>query len=157
MVGAILRSVALIAIFLVCMSGCSIDQVEPQGVSVVSTVTIADQTLSVTKVTKPAELAKGLAGVSSLAWNEGMLFVFEDRAVRTFWMKDMRMPIDIIWIDEGLVVGFAQNVPPPDPQTSDQSLSIYTSPQPVTHVLEVAAGFAEKFGVSVGDEVVVSK
>src|SRR3989344_4302445 len=48
-----------------------------------------------------AERAQGLSGRKSLAENEGMLFVFGGKDVKpAFWMKDMLMPIDIIWIND---------------------------------------------------------
>ena len=42
---------------------------------------------------------KGLSEKDDLAENEAMLFVFGNEAKHTFWMKDMKFPIDIIWID----------------------------------------------------------
>src|SRR5215203_893119 len=42
---------------------------------------------------------KGLSVKDGLAENEAMLFVFDNEAEHTFWMKDMKFPIDIIWID----------------------------------------------------------
>jgi uncharacterized membrane protein (UPF0127 family) len=44
-------------------------------------------------------MAKGLAVKNELRDNESMLFVYEEPSKQSFWMKDMRFPIDIIWID----------------------------------------------------------
>jgi len=42
-----------------------------------------------------------------------MLFVFEEPKIRSFWMKDMSFPIDIIWVDEGLeIVGIEKRISP---------------------------------------------
>src|SRR3989338_6278411 len=43
----------------------------------------------------------------------GMLFIFTEEAAYAFWMKNMKIPIDIVWIDRNLnVVRIEQNVPP---------------------------------------------
>jgi len=69
----------------------------------------------------------------------------------------MLIPIDIIWISDGRVVGIAQEVPVPSPDrpVSDEQLPTYTSPAPVHYVLEVRAGFAKRYNLSVGDTVTI--
>ena len=61
----------------------------------------------------------GLSGRSSLAENEGMLFIFDTPAVYEFWMKDMNFPLDFIWINNGLVVDLSEHIPPPDKLTNE--------------------------------------
>ena len=95
---------------------------------------------------------QGLSGREKLADDEGMLFVFERPAVRRFWMKDMPIPIDIIWISDGEVVGFERNLEP-EPSVSIFSLKTYSSPQPVKLVLEVSAGTIDRLGIKKGDSV----
>ena len=46
------------------------------------------------------EIIKGLSNKSSLKENEGMLFVLNPSSRRGFWMKDMKFPIDVIWLNE---------------------------------------------------------
>jgi uncharacterized membrane protein (UPF0127 family) len=93
---------------------------------------------------------RGLSGRRSLAEGRGMLFVYPDRAARTYWMKGMRFPIDIIWIDRGRVRGVERNVPVPQ-----GSLPRYSSGGPADHVLEVPAGWAGRHGVRAGSRVSV--
>jgi uncharacterized protein len=97
------------------------------------------------------ERSRGLAGRASLADGQGMLFVFGDRAVREFWMKGMRFPIDILWIDHGRVTGVERDAPVPAPATG---LPRYRSAGPADRVLEVPAGWAARHGVGRGDLVV---
>lgn len=97
---------------------------------------------------------QGLSGREELGENEGMLFVFTRTAVHSFWMKDMLIPIDIIWIQGGEVVGFDTEVYP-EPGVSFGNLKIYRSPVPVNLVLEVPAGTVEKNGIEIGDSVSV--
>lgn len=96
----------------------------------------------------------GLSEKAYLGENEGMLFVFEDQNLRpSFWMKNMKFAIDIIWIDGGEVIQIHENVPPPEPDAPDSQLKFYTPNQSVDYVLEVAAGFTEKNNINVGDSV----
>lgn len=101
-----------------------------------------------------AEHAKGLGGRSSLAENSGMLFVFSQKnVVPTFWMKDMKVGLDIIWIKGDKIVSIDKNIPAPAPNTPDSQLSLYNPGQPVDYVLEVNSGFSDKNNVKVGDSV----
>ena len=97
---------------------------------------------------------KGLSGRNSMDWDSGMLFVFETKdTIPTFWMKDMLFPLDILWISNGKIIKIDKNVPLPASGSSDQSLPTYTTSIPVEYVLEVNAGFADKYNVKVGDTV----
>jgi len=98
------------------------------------------------------EKHRGLSGKNSLKRDEGMLFIFGWSAVRRFWMKGMLIPIDIIWIQDGKVVGITENVHP-EPGVSMVNLTTYPSPSPVDHVLEIPAGVAGEVGIAVGDPV----
>jgi hypothetical protein len=95
---------------------------------------------------------RGLSGRRSLADGRGMLFVYRDHVARTYWMKGMRFPIDIIWIDRGKVTGVERNVPVPQGY-----LPRYSSAGPADHVLEVPAGWAGRHGTKRGDRVAIEK
>lgn len=96
----------------------------------------------------------GLGGREGLAEDEGMLFLFNSLSVRTFWMKDVSFPIDIIWIAGDKVVGFAQNTTPHTNQFVGQ-IARYKSPEVVDKVLEVSGGTVKRVGIIVGDGVEV--
>lgn len=78
-----------------------------------------------------------------------MYFVLGEKKIATFWMKDMLFSLDIIWIDNGKIVGINKNVSVP----KNDIIPTYTSTQPITHVLEVNAGFASKHNIEVGSTV----
>lgn len=105
-------------------------------------------TITVEVARSRQEQAQGLAGRSSLPKGEGMLFPFDAEGHRTFWMKGMLIPIDIVWIREGKVVTINANIPPPGP---------HETPAVVRHladlVLEVPAGYAREMGISEGQTV----
>ncbi|MBU2101582.1 DUF192 domain-containing protein, partial [Patescibacteria group bacterium] len=99
--------------------------------------------------------AKGLSGRKELSANEGMLFIFSPPSQRTFWMKNMLIPIDIIWINEGVVVGIENQVDP-EIKTSLYKKQRYSSPERVDYVLEIAGGRAEELNIQKGSKAHIS-
>lgn len=90
--------------------------------------------------------ARGLSGRDELLSTHGLLFVFEESDFHGFWMKEMRFPIDIIWINDSfVVVDIEENVSPSTfPKTFEPR-------RPARFVVEVNANFADSFGIEVGD------
>jgi uncharacterized membrane protein (UPF0127 family) len=118
-----------------------------------STVHIGGDAFSVELATSSLTQARGLSGRTGLGENAGMLFLFNKPGVQNFWMKDMQFPIDIIWIGDGKVLGFAQNAPAPASGAMLWQLPVYSSPDGVDTVLEVQAGTVAKDNIKVGDAV----
>jgi uncharacterized membrane protein (UPF0127 family) len=96
-------------------------------------------------------MAKGLAVKNQLKEDEAMLFIFEESAQHSFWMKDVKFPIDIIWLDSDSKVGhIEQNLQP------CVSVLICTSYSPdidSQYVLETVAGFTQRYNVNVGTNI----
>lgn len=91
----------------------------------------------------------GLSGVKQLKEGEGMLFVFEKEGMHSFWMKDMHFSLDMLWISsDGRVVFIEKSV---TPETFPKA---FISNTPAQYVLEVGAGFSEKYGIEVGDRAI---
>jgi uncharacterized membrane protein (UPF0127 family) len=99
----------------------------------------------------PQSQETGLAGTPPLTDQEGMLFVFDQPAIQTFWMKGMTYPIDIIWIEDETVSEVSANVAPVAAGTPDAAIPKISSPYPVNRVLEVPAGWAAKHNIQPGD------
>lgn len=77
------------------------------------TVTIGVTKLAAEVVKTPTEFAKGLGGRPCIEYNQAMLFIFGKPSHYGFWMKDMRFPIDIVWIaSDHKVVGLQDNIQP---------------------------------------------
>lgn len=111
---------------------------------------IRDVPVTVSVADTEEERIKGLSGVESLKEQEGKLFIFDSESWHGIWMKDMLMPIDIIWINnQGNVVHIEENVMP------DSYPTIYSSPVPARFVLEVSAFFVNTFNIKVGDKVTI--
>jgi uncharacterized membrane protein (UPF0127 family) len=93
---------------------------------------------------------KGLMFRKSLGDNEGMLFVFEDERNVTFWMKNMFVPLDMIFISSnGTINEIKENVQP----CLVEPCELYQSIYPSKYVLEMNANFCKKNGISVGNSI----
>lgn len=86
--------------------------------------------------------AKGLMYRDSLAKDRGMLFTFAEPQLWTFWMKNTRISLDIIWMDgKKRIVHIERNVPT-CPRTDD-GCPQYQPNDNAVYVLELAAGVAD--------------
>lgn len=89
----------------------------------------------------PRKMAVGLMFRRSMKPNECMLFVFPDYGTHPIWMRNMRFPIDILWLDDKRsVVELAESAKP----TSGFDFSSYRPRKPSRYVLELNAGFTRK-------------
>lgn len=93
---------------------------------------------------------QGLSGRDKLDFDRGMLFVYEDKQIRNYWMKDMKFPLDVLWITDDKVVGLQENI---QFMQDRASVERFRSKQAVDKVLEVQAGWIAKNGVKIGDMV----
>jgi uncharacterized membrane protein (UPF0127 family) len=84
---------------------------------------------------------------------EGMLFLFETTSRHGMWMKNCKVPLDIIWLDERWqVVEIARRLPPCPEQGECRSSVPMAAAR---YVLEVAAGTTEREGLRRGDKLVI--
>lgn len=91
------------------------------------------------------EHSKGLMDRTSLPHNQGMLFIFDEMAPRSFWMRNTRVSLDIIYVSDKMkVVSIQKNATP----MSDESLP---STGPAQYVVEVNAGFTDLYNINPGD------
>ena len=93
------------------------------------------------------ETATGLMYRKSMEEKQGMLFIFPDVAMHSFYMKNTEIPLDLIFIDENLkIVSFQKEAKPYD----ETSLS---SEVPIKYVLEINAGLVDKWTLEVDDQI----
>jgi hypothetical protein len=97
------------------------------------------------------ELLRGLSGRESLEENRGMLFIFEQPDIYTFWMKDMRFPLDIIFIRQDVIVSIFTDIT--HPQSPNEQPQRVTSVAPADRVLELRAGEVKKHNIQNGDRI----
>ncbi|WP_282123799.1 DUF192 domain-containing protein [Algibacter mikhailovii] len=93
------------------------------------------------------DIETGLMYRNSMAQNQGMLFVFEDEKERFFYMKNTKIPLDLIYISANKkIVSFQKNAIPFD----ESSLP---SHEPARYVLEINAGLIDNLSIKVGDSI----
>ena len=106
-------------------------------------------TVRVAVVSEPAEMAQGLMDRTSLPEDEGMLFWMGRRNDHAFWMKQTRIPLDLIFIDiDRMVVGVLTLEPFDERLHRVGRLSAL--------VLETNGGWAGRHGVVIGEEMTIS-
>lgn len=93
------------------------------------------------------ETQTGLMYRKGMDDHQGMFFIFEDERMHSFYMKNTEFPLDIIYIKaDSTIASFQENAQP----FKETGLS---SQVPIQYVLEVNAGFAEKWLLEVGDKI----
>lgn len=137
----------LTLIILLCLfflSGCSADD---YGKLVLPN----SQTIKVKIARSETEFTRGLSGIKKIVGYDGMFFVNAKPEKVSFWMKDMKFPLDIIYLDENLVVV--------DVFLNKQAClgeiceSIKSRSDNVQYILELPAGLANKYNLEIGKSV----
>lgn len=84
---------------------------------------------------------------------EGMLFVFDASGRHGFWMKNCRVELDIVWLDEALRVIHMEHAL--KPCSEGRRCPVWEPLRPARYVLEFAAGTAREEGLRLGDPIVI--
>jgi len=95
-----------------------------------------------------AELAQGLSGVKELKGDGGLLMKFDHDDTWGIWMKDMKIPLDIVWLDKDKRVVYIVRNASPESSTS----VTYTPKKVARYVIELPADGAEKAGIKIGSQ-----
>jgi len=136
------RQLFLIPVFVLFTSCVS---AEPQ-------VVLKGERFNVELATRPKEQALGLMFRDSMAADHGMLFIFPSSTTRQFWMRNTRIPLDILYFDEELrLVNVARGAKP----CHTRQCPTYSSTGPARYVLELNAGKADELELEPGDILVL--
>ena len=101
----------------------------------------------------PEERQRGLMERELLQEDNGMLFVFSEEDVYSFWMKNMEISLDIIWINaDGNVVYFVKDVHP----CVQSPCQTYSPNADALYVLEVNPGVIDMLEIEENTEVIIS-
>jgi uncharacterized protein len=113
-------------------------------------VTLNGHRFSIEIAADNASREHGLMDRTQMDADHGMLFVFDDDAQRAFWMKNTKIPLDMLFIDAAnRIVSIQHDVPP---CLADPCIA-YSSGAPARYVLELNGGQAAKLGLTSGDRV----
>ena len=102
----------------------------------------------------PGERERGLMFREHLDTDKGMLFIFKEEGIYSFWMKNTYISLDIIWINKDKqVVYISKNIP----AHTDELFASVDPGKKAKYVLEINAGIVERIGLGIGDELVFSE
>lgn len=110
---------------------------------------IAGSTIELEVARTQQQQAMGLMHRTTLADDRGMLFLFEPPQRVSFWMKNVPIPLDMIFLRDGKVKAIAASVPP----CTTEPCSTYESGTSVNQVIELRGGLAAELSLKVGDQV----
>ncbi|WP_445738604.1 DUF192 domain-containing protein [Mariniflexile sp.] len=151
------RVVLILSVLAISLSGCKEDKKAVKQTEVtfkkegeLIIFKVADSTeikLDIEIADTDFDIQTGLMYRESLQNNQGMLFVFDDVTERYFYMKNTKIPLDIIYLDANrTMVSFQKNAKPMDETSLPSNV-------PAKYVLEVNAGLVDAWSLAVGDMV----
>lgn len=99
-----------------------------------------------------AQKSRGLMYRDSLKPDEGMIFISPSPSIQYFWMKNTKIPLDMIFLKEdGSVINIENAYP--QPNTPDINLKLYQSLSPAKYVIELNSGTTQKIQLAPGDKI----
>ncbi len=114
-----------------------------------NTVCFEDSCVDVELATTPKEMTIGLMNRTSLPEDMGMLFIFNEKGIHKFWMKNTLIPLDMIWLDEsGKIIYIEKNAPP----CNVPACPVFGPESDSKYALEVNGGYTERHKINVGDK-----
>ena len=114
-------------------------------------VTIAQRTIQLEVAKTPEQQAIGLMYRPSIPDDRGMLFPFSPARRVGFWMKNVSINLDMVFLHEGRVEAIESNVPP----CTSEPCPTYGPSVKIDQVIELRGGRAKELGLQVGDRLVV--
>ncbi len=142
--------------FCVATTGCESLRGDPQHV----TIEIGDERFTMEVVNDDAGRIQGLKGVTEISPTGGMIFVFPNSQLRSFWMPDCLVDIDVIFLDRQGRVTALHTMRVEPPRRADEARSAYerrlprySSTFPAQFAIEFRAGTLTRLGVEVNSKV----
>ena len=128
-------------------TGCGSSAVQPPPPTLPTTTMhlgTSDFTIEIANTDPTREF--GLMKRDDMAPNHGMIFVFGEEQPRSFWMKNTRFPLDILYLDStGKIVSIKQ--------MKAYDLTAVPSDAPAKYAIELNFGAAKNYGIKVGDHI----
>jgi len=138
----------VVAVFFAYRAQNNIESQSPAETPRFIEIGLNDNIITAEVMRTPQEWQSGLSGRDELGADEGIWFDFGEKKMAGMWMKDMKFPIDIVWIDERYeIITVAERVAP------ETYPKIFYPDRDAMFVLELPAGAVEKYRARVGDSV----
>jgi uncharacterized membrane protein (UPF0127 family) len=122
-----------------------------QELPITATATIGDVVIELEVAETPEQQSLGLMFRPSLPDNRGMLFPFERPRFTRFWMRNVEISLDMIFMSGDEVISIDHDVPP----CREPICPTYGPDALVTQVIELRGGRAAELGLEVGDRITI--
>lgn len=122
-----------------------------QSLPVTAQITVNNQVIQLEVAETPEQQQMGLMYRDNLADDRGMLFSFRPARQVGFWMKNVRIPLDMVFLRDGVVAAIEANVPP----CQTDPCPVYGPAVKIDQVIELAGGRATALGIRSGDRLPV--
>ena len=142
---------AFSAVLLV-LSGCGNKATEAGALNITEVTLPGGQKVIAETMLQQIDQMRGMMFRDSLAQDRGMLFVHPDEGNYPYWMYQVRIPLDIVWMNRARrIVEISANTPP-CPSKNAHECPTFGGHEKAHYVLEMAGGASEKYKLKVGDE-----
>lgn len=163
------RKISLVILLAIALLGCSSNpivqnslekqanatekqQQQAQVLPIAAKADIKGEVIELEVAQTPQQQALGLMFRENLPANRGMLFSFEPPRITRFWMKNVSIPLDMIFLQQGEVKVIAAGVPP----CRSNNCPVYGPEETlIDQVIELRGGRANELGLAVGDRIEV--
>ena len=113
------------------------------------TIKVDDVPLQVQVADTEPRRIRGLMFQDTLPYDQGMIFVFDQPGLYSFWMVNMQFSLDMIWFDQlGNVVHIEKNVPPCKTAIETMTCQSIVPEGDSMYILEVTSGFIDKYNIT---------
>ena len=129
------------------LNNMPVETPQGQNLPVSAQLVINEQKIDLEVATTPEQQQIGLMYRTFLPDDRGMLFPFNKPILASFWMKNVNISLDMIFMKDGVVKSIAHNVPP----CQKNPCTVYYSEVFVNQVLELSGGRAKELNIQPGD------
>ena len=146
-----MKPLAAFAAAFLCLCGCAPKTSDVDGLNTTEITFPSGKTVVAETMVRDIDQMRGMMFRDSLAKDRGMLFVHPKEENVPYWMYQVRIPLDIIWMDhQRRIVEISANTPA-CPSKSARECPSYGGHEKARYVLELAGGGAAMYGLKVGN------
>jgi uncharacterized membrane protein (UPF0127 family) len=139
----------LVAISCLILTGCGTEITSSQTLPISAKTQISNQLIELEVAKTSKEKATGLMYRTFLSDNRGMLFEFKPAQQVSFWMKNCKIPLDMIFLKNGVVESISIKNPP----CTKSPCPNYAPNKPIDQVIELRSNRVAELNVKVGDRI----
>jgi len=121
---------------------------QPQSLPISAKLIVNNEIIELEVAQTPQQQATGLMYRDFIPPNRGMLFPFNPPQTVSFWMKNVPISLDMIFVSQGVVKHIVTASP-----CTIEPCSLYNSNVPIDQVIELAENRTKELGLKVGDKI----